>query len=341
MLRIIKTIYHILENKRKTETSEYNRGFSDCYELMKIGFAKSEHVNLSIENFKLKRILFEFLHFEFEIMESQFQKIKDLYYAYNEDYVVIDKIFNQIAIKPQINLPQSESDDFETKLQNFLLKETLHKLISHKFTFTRLQIEQLTILSNSTVSNNDKINTIIQYLSHLETDDQWPDYDEMIKKNDALLEEVKILKQVENEKNTLLKKANLLEKSVEYLEKRLKANASLEIENRHLQTIVDLFLHRVVSNNHKHHMAEFCNKGLDPVIKYGLMIDYLNKLKIFSGYQHFKLSEEDKLELKRILYANKNKDQGLQELFNYIDFVVERDEKSIYIWLKKKTQYLK
>jgi predicted dithiol-disulfide oxidoreductase (DUF899 family) len=88
-------------------------------------------------------------------------------------------------------------------------------------------------------------------------------------------------------------------------------------------------------------MAEFCNKGLDPIIKYGLMIDYLNKLKIFSGYQHFKLSEEDKLELKRILSANKNKDQGLQELFNYIDFVVERDEKSIYIWLKKKTQYLK
>jgi hypothetical protein len=341
MLRIIKTIYHILENKRKTETSEYNRGFSDCYELMKIGFAKSEHVNLSIENFKLKRILFEFLHFEFEIMESQFQKIKDLYYAYNEDYVVIDKIFNQIAIKPQINLPQSESDDFETKLQNFLLKETIHKLISHKFTFTRLQIEQLTILSNSTVSNNDKINTIIQYLSHLETDDQWPDYDEMIKKNDALLEEVRILKQAEVERNALLIKVNQLEKSVEYLDKRLKANASLEIENRHLQTIVDLFLHRVVSNNHKHHMAEFCNKGLDPVIKYGLMIDYLNKLKIFSGYQHFKLSEEDKLELKRILSANKNKDQGLQELFNYIDFVVERDEKSIYIWLKKKTQYLK
>jgi len=341
MLRIIKTIYHILENKRKTETSDYNRGFSDCYELMKIGFSKSEHINLSIENFKLKRILFEFLHFEFEILESQFLKIKDLYYAYNEDYVVIDKIFNQIAIKPQINLPQPESDDFEMKLQNFLLKETFFKLVRHKFTFTRQQIEQLTKISNSTTSNSDKINTLIQYLSHLETDDQWPDYDEMIRKNDALLEEVRILKQVEEERNTLLKKVNLLENNVEHLEKNLIAKASLEIENSHLQTIVDLFLHRTVTNNQKRALAEFCNKGLDPSIKYPLMIDFLHKLKYATCYQSFKLTEEDKLELKRVLNANKNVDQGIQELVNYIDYVVGKNDIIPYNWLIKKAKNIK
>lgn len=38
MIKILKTIYHILANKRMTETTDYDRGFNDCYELMKIGF---------------------------------------------------------------------------------------------------------------------------------------------------------------------------------------------------------------------------------------------------------------------------------------------------------------
>lgn len=303
--------------------------------------SKSEHINLSIENFKLKRILFEFLHFEFEIIESQFQKIKGLYYAYNVDYVAIDKIFNQISFKPQNNLPQPESDDFEMKLQNFLLKETLFKIISHKFAFTRLQIEQLTKISNSTVSNNDKISTLIQYLSHLETDNQWPDYDKMIQKNDALLQEVRVLKQVEEERNTFLKKVHLLENSIGYLENRLKASASLEIENSHLQNIVDIFLHRTVSNNQKRALAEFCNKGLDPSIKYPLMIDFLQKLKYATGYQSFKLSKEDKLELRRALNANKNMNKGIQELVNYIDYVVGKNDIIPYNWLIKKAKNIK
>jgi len=340
MLRIIKTIYHILENKRKTETSDYNRGFSDCYELMKIGFSKSEHVNLSIENFKLKRILFEFLHFEFEILESQFLKIKDLYYAYNEDYVVIDKIFNQIAIKPQINLPQPESDDFEMKLQNFLLKETFFKLVRHKFNFTRQQIEQLTKISNSTASNSDKINTLIQYLSRLETDDQWPDYDEMLQKQNELLYEIEILKQVEDNRNELLNKIELLKKKNERLEKKYKEIASIDIENTHLQTIVDLFLHRSVSNNQKRELSEFCNKGFNPLVKYSMMIDYMKKLKSDSAFQFFKLSETDKTAIRDILNSNHNKEEGVQELFNYIDFIVERDERIISTWIKKKTKNL-
>jgi len=340
MLRIIKTIYHILENKRKTETSDYNRGFSDCYELMKIGFAKSEHVNLSIENFKLKRILFEFLHFEFEILESQFQKIKDLYYAYNEDYVVIDKIFNQIAIKPQINLPQPESDDFEMKLQNFLLKETLFKLINHKFVFTRTQIEHITKISNSAASNNDKINELIQYLSKIEADEHWLDYDKMFQKQNELLYEIEILKQVEDNRNELLNKIELLKKKNERLEKKYNEIASIDIENTHLQTIVDLFLHRSVSNNQKRELSEFCNKGFNPLVKYSLMIDYMKKLKSDSAFQFFKLSETDKTAIRDILKSNHSKEEGLQELFNYIDFIVERDERLISTWIKKKTKNL-
>jgi len=341
MLRIFKTLYRILENKKKNESQDYVRGFNDCYELMKIGFEKSEHVNLSIENYKLRRILFEFLHFEFKFMESQFLKIRDLFLLYDEDYVVIDKIFNQITAKPQITFSPPEAGDYEMKMQNFLLKETLFKLINHKFVFTRTQIEHITKISNSAASNNDKINELIQYLSKIEADEHWLDYDEMIRKNDALLEEVRILKQVEEERNTLLKKVNLLENNVEHLEKNLIAKASLEIENSHLQTIVDLFLHRTVTNNQKRALAEFCNKGLDPSIKYPLIIDFLHKLKYATCYQSFKLSEEDKLELKRVLNANKNVDQGIQELVNYIDYVVGKNDIIPYNWLIKKAKNIK
>jgi hypothetical protein len=196
-------------------------------------------------------------------------------------------------------------------------------------------------ISNSTASNNDKINILIHFLSHLETDDQWPDYDEMIRKNDALLEEVRILKQVEEERNTLLKKVNLLEKKVEYLENRLIATATHENENTHLQTIVDLFLRRTVSNNQKRQLADFCNKGFAPSIKYALMIDYLKKLKSVSAYQAFKLSEEDKIEIRRILTTNKNKDQGIQELLNYIEFVFENKNKNLYKRLIRKGENMK
>ena len=340
MLRIFKTIYRILENKKKNESQDYVRGFNDCYELMKIGFEKSEHVNLSIENYKLRRILFEFLHFEFKVMESQFLKIRDLFLLYDEDYVVIDKIFNQITTKPQIAFSPPEAGDYEMKMQNFLLKETLFKLINHKFVFTRTQIEHITKISNSAASNNDKINELIQYLSKIEADEHWLDYDKMLQKQNELLYEIEILKQVEDNRNELLNKIELLKKKNERLEKKYKEIASIDIENTHLQTIVDLFLHRSVSNNQKRELSEFCNKGFNPLVKYSLMIDYMKKLKSDSAFQFFKLSETDKTAIRDILNSNHNKEEGLQELFNYIDFIVERDERIISTWIKKKTKNL-
>jgi len=340
MLRIFKTIYRILENKKKNESQDYVRGFNDCYELMKIGFEKSEHVNLSIENYKLRRILFEFLHFEFKVMESQFLKIRDLFLLYDEDYVVIDKIFNQITTKPQIAFSPPEAGDYEMKMQNFLLKETLFKLINHKFVFTRTQIEHITKISNSAASNNDKINELIQYLSKIEADEHWLDYDKMLQKQNELLYEIEILKQVEDNRNELLNKIELLKKKNERLEKKYKEIASIDIENTHLQTIVDLFLHRSVSNNQKRELSEFCNKGFNPLVKYSLMIDYMKKLKSDSAFQFFKLSETDKTAIRDILNSNHNKEEGVQELFNYIDFIVERDERIISTWIKKKTKNL-
>jgi len=340
MLRIFKTIYRILENKKKNESQDYVRGFNDCYELMKIGFEKSEHVNLSIENYKLRRILFEFLHFEFKFMESQFLKIRDLFLLYDEDYVVIDKIFNQITAKPQIAFSPPEAGDYEMKMQNFLLKETLFKLINHKFVFTRTQIEHITKISNSAASNNHKINELIQYLSKIEADEHWLDYDKMLQKQIELLYEIEILKQVEDNRNELLNKIELLKKKNERLEKKYKEIASIDIENTHLQTIVDLFLHRSVSNNQKRELSEFCNKGFNPLVKYSLMIDYMKKLKSDSAFQFFKLSETDKTAIRDILKSNHNKEEGVQELFNYIDFIVERDERLISTWIKKKTKNL-
>jgi len=340
MLRIFKTLYRILENKKKNESQDYVRGFNDCYELMKIGFEKSEHVNLSIENYKLRRILFEFLHFEFKVMESQFLKIRDLFLLYDEDYVVIDKIFNQITTKPQIAFSPPEAGDYEMKMQNFLLKETLFKLINHKFVFTRTQIEHITKISNSAASNNHKINELIQYLSKIEADEHWLDYDKMLQKQNELLYEIEILKQVEDNRNELLNKIELLKKKNERLEKKYKEIASIDIENTHLQTIVDLFLHRSVSNNQKRELSEFCNKGFNPLVKYSLMIDYMKKLKSDSAFQFFKLSETDKTAIRDILNSNHNKEEGVQELFNYIDFIVERDERIISTWIKKKTKNL-
>jgi hypothetical protein len=333
MLRILKTINHILDIKKKNEPQDYIRGFSDCYELLKIGFEKSDQVNLGVENFKLKRILYEFLHYEFEIMASQFQKIKDLYYIYNEDFIVIDKIFNQIVAKPQMNLNQSDAAEFETKLQNFLLKEILYKIINHKFNLTKLQTEHLVKISKSYVSNKDKINTIIKYLTNLEIENEWPDYEEMERKYIELLEEVKILKQIQVEKNELQKKLEILEKTA-------KEKTILEKENIHLHTIVDLFLHRSVNNFHKYELSEILSKDFKPDQSNLLAIEYLKKLKT-NPCQFFKLSEADKLEIRKILNSNQNKEEGIQELFNYINFIVERDEKSINQWIRKKAKRMK
>jgi len=334
MIHIFKTIFHIFNDKKKTESRDYVRGFGDCFELLKIGFEKSDQVNLGIENYKLKRILYEFLNFEFETISSQFLKIKDLYYIYNEDYIVIDKIFANVVARPQTNPDLSETAVFEIKLQNFLLKEIITKIINHKFNLTKLQIEYLTKVLKSTNTNNEKINIIIKYLTNLEIEDQWPDYYEMARQYAGLMEELKTFRQLQHEKNELL-----LE--IEKMSQVMDVNVILKNENAHLQTIIDLFLHRSVNNFHKFELLEFCNKGFKPLIRINLMIDYLKKLNFSSPYQFFKLSEKDKLEIRKILNSNKNKEEGFQELFNYINYTVASDEKITRQWIKKKAKYLK
>lgn len=320
MIHVFKTIFQIFNNKKKTESQDYIKGFGDCFELLKIGFEKSDQVNLGIENFKLKRILYEFLHFEFEILSSQFQKIKDLHYIYDEEYIVIDKIFDQVVAKPQTNPDLSETAAFEMKLQNFLLKEIITKIINHKFNLTKLQVEYLTKVIKSDTTNNEKINSIINYLTNLEIDDQWPDYYEMARQYSEIMEELKTLQPLRHEKKELLLKINKMQQVMD-------ENVIINNENTHLLTIIDLFLHRPVNNYHKYELLEFCNKGSQPLIRFKLMIDYLKKLNFSSPYQFFKLSEMDKLEIRKILNSNKNKDEGIQELFNYINYTVARDEK--------------
>lgn len=51
-------VYEKLQNANiKGESLDYNRGFFDCVELLKTHFKRYEHINLHLENRKLKRKL--------------------------------------------------------------------------------------------------------------------------------------------------------------------------------------------------------------------------------------------------------------------------------------------
>nr|NQU93733.1 hypothetical protein [Bacteroidota bacterium] len=66
----------------------------------------------------------------------------------------------------------------------------------------------------------------------------------------------------------------------------------------------------------------------------------MNKLGKNSHRQAFSLSEDEKSEIRNIIGNNQNKEDGFQELFNYINYVVGKDEKNISRWIRKKTRYL-
>jgi len=152
-------------------------------------------------------------------------------------------------------------------------------------------------------------------------------------KNKELIRQNESLSNILNEKNELLEEIKILRTNI-------KTKEALERENSSLHKIVGLFLHRKFSNSQKKELLEIYQKHLSPYLKSRLIIEYMNKLGKNSHRQAFSLSEDEKSEIRNIIGNNQNKEDGFQELFNYINYVVGKDEKNISRWIRKKTRYL-
>ena len=193
MFTIIKTIQAVLFNKRKTESDDYIKGFSDCFELLKIGFEKSEQVNLKWENNRLKRVLYRLLDFEFELNNQWVYRIKQLIEENENEYLLMVNILDYVLKK---SYSKAKFDDLEMKMQNYMLKEIIFTLIKYKFNLTAKQITHLSKIKNSNKTNNQKTNDIIQYISGIEINDKWFDHAKILFENDKLHEQADILEKI-------------------------------------------------------------------------------------------------------------------------------------------------
>jgi hypothetical protein len=193
MFTIIKTIQAVLFNKRKTESVDYIKGFSDCFELMKIGFEKSEQVNLKWENNRLKKVLLRLLNFEFELNDQWVYRIKQLIEKNENEYLLMTNILDYILFKP---FSKAKFDDFEIKMQNYMLKEIIYSLIENKFNLSAKQIIHLSEIINSYKTNDQKTNEIIKYISGIEIDDKWTGHEKTLFEYDNLHEQADILKNI-------------------------------------------------------------------------------------------------------------------------------------------------
>ncbi|OYT13973.1 MAG: hypothetical protein B6I19_02265 [Bacteroidetes bacterium 4572_114] len=330
MFRIIKTIHNIFDKKKKNETYDYIRGFGDCFELLKIGFEKTSHVSPGWENIRLKRILFEFLHFEFEVSQTQLQQIKDLFYFYDEEYIIIDKIFGQVIAKPQGESSHFIDDGFDIKLQNFMLKEILYKIINHKFNLSKAQVRFISKISGSNITHNEKTQKILHFLEGLDIENKWPDYHSIVS------EKVELLRQ-NIELNHIYDDYKDLQKENATLMQKYRDRDKLSKENSFLHIVVDLFLNRRVYKFDKYELSEIYNrKYSSPLQRFRLMIEYLSKLKNSPAKQPFQLSQSEKIDIKNIICNNKKIGEGIQELYNYINFIIARDERKVFNCIRKK-----
>ena len=333
MFRIIKTIYKILEQRKKNESDDYNRGFGDCFELMKIGLEKSEILNHKLENIKLKRILYRYLYFEFEISQSQLLKIKDLLYLYDEEYKIINKLFNKIISEPQKDSTQFINNDLEIKLQNFNQREILYKLINHKFNLNKYQVKFISDINESKITHNEKIQKIISFLTNIEIENDWPDYHKIALENKDLLKQINKLKQIEDEKNDLLKENEILKQN------NKKKNKFI-VENSILHEIVNSFLCHTIYKYDKYELSEIYYGNFSSLQKLNFMVNLLKKLEKSNVNQLFKLSDYEKLEIKKIIYNNQSKDDSIQELYNYINYIIAKDELKVAKQIRKKIKNL-
>ncbi|MCF8298527.1 MAG: hypothetical protein K9J13_13350 [Saprospiraceae bacterium] len=333
MFRILKTIEKILNKKKKSESCDYLRGYSDCFELMKIGLEKSNYINFKVENIKLKRILYRYLHFEFELSQSQLKKIKDLLYLQNEEYRIIDSLFNQILSNPQKDSSQLINDEFEIKLQNFNLKEILYKLINHKFNLSKYQVKFINDIAESYLTHNEKIQKIISFLTSLEIENQWPDYHNIVLEKKELLSQIDKLNEIVDEKNDLQEDNKVLR------HQNIKMN-KLQVENSILHEIINSFLCCTVYKYDKYEISEIYYRNFPMNQKLKLISRFLDKLKLSNVNEFFKVSENERLEIAKIINNNKSKDDCIQEVCNYINYIIARDELKVTRRIREKIKNL-
>ena len=192
MLRIIKTIQEVFRIKQSTESDEYLKGFNDCLELLKIGFEKSDHINLHWENTRLKWILYKFLDFNCVLTSQQVLKTRELVELYETEFILIDKLYSEVKNNRPC-IPVENTHELDTKLQSFMLREILFKLINHKFHLSRSQTELIIEIANSSRSSYDKIQEISDYLAKFDLENAWPDHPDTGPSKKALQAENKLL----------------------------------------------------------------------------------------------------------------------------------------------------
>ncbi|OQX76825.1 MAG: hypothetical protein B6D61_08160 [Bacteroidetes bacterium 4484_249] len=296
MFRIIKTIQKIFENKQLNESNEYLKGFKDCLELIIIGYKKSGSVNLHWENSRLKLILFKLLDFKNVLIGKHLIKIDELALLYDSEYIFIDKLYTYIA--DLSNNPNKENlDRLEVKMQNFMLKEIIFKLIYHKFNLTKNQKKTIGDIVATNKTENQKILDIASYINKIEIDNSWPDYHEM---------------------ETTIK--------------------NLYAENNLYNKIIRLFLKTELSKFDKYEISDIFKSNIATNNKLRSILFYLGKIRFSTSFEYFRLSQANKMEIKSILRSTQVTDQSLNELFNYINFIVSNDERKTLKKITKKNR---
>lgn len=295
MFRIIKTIQQILINKRGIESNEYLKGFRDCYELLKIGLEKSDKVNHMRENARLKRMLYSLLHFERMISEDHLSTINDLFHQKNQEFILSDSLYTYVLGNFPIAIANNQMNILEVKLQDFMLKEILFKLIDHDFNLSLRQKKVIERIVELNISQNLKIKKILKYLTNIEIINEWPDR-----------------KNAERAKKILIS------------------------ENEKLKIIIDLLLTRQLYKYDRYELFETFKSKRHPLLRYKAMIIHLKKLVNNPGDKLFKLTSGNKKEIRNIIMDVPDS-ESLQELYNYINFILTNHERKTIRHIKMKT----
>lgn len=422
MLHVISTLHKILKKKQKTESSQYIDGYRDCLELLKIGFGKTNFVNPLWENHHLKLILYELLNYEFEITDNQIQKIKNLFYLYANEDVIIEKLYTDLNFRKSGNTSTYDEEEIEVKLQNLLLKEAFFKLVNHRFTFPATFSEKLFAIAQSRRSESEKVRKMTYNIAKTKFSEQptkaytlqlknqelqqqieslLKEKDDLLKLSNKMLGEIDYLREqgdklkLENTKiNTLLQKEiHLHSKTKTNKNSLLQENQKIPVLNQHIEslnhriyllhTIIDekndllrttkqnsenqhvpqQVLHRKVPEDISKRSAQLMLENLDLFVKKEInkydrneLHDILSSTKPLSQKMllinlylkrspkskipgDFRLTEKEQLDIRKILISEKNFENSIQELFNYITFILaanERKNSRLYKKLIKK-----
>lgn len=84
MITVFKTIAALFENQFSSRSKEFNKGFSACFELFKIGYEKTPMFNQGLEIARIKKQLQNTVSSFEKLLKDERTKVKTL-----QDYIVL------------------------------------------------------------------------------------------------------------------------------------------------------------------------------------------------------------------------------------------------------------